>query len=73
MHQALLMRETEVESAGVYSILLDVHRWITFICFPLDLGQARILTEKKPEVVLDHRQNASFPVTSLMKFMETVF
>jgi hypothetical protein len=31
------------------------------------------LTEKKPEVVLDHRQNASFPVTSLMKFMETVF
>lgn len=73
MHQALFVSETEVKSARVYSILMDVHRWIALIYFLLDLNEARILSEKKAEFVLDHRQNASFPITSGMELMETIF
>jgi hypothetical protein len=73
MHQSLLVSETEVESAGVYSLLMDVQDWVALVYLLLDLGQTRILTEKEAKVRLDHSQDATFTVTSRVELVETVF
>ena len=50
MHQLFLVSETEMKSAGIYSVLMYVHHWIAAVHLLLNLSQARVLTEKKPKV-----------------------
>jgi hypothetical protein len=72
MHQPLFVSETEMKSAGVNSVLTDVHCMIFFLGLR-DLSETRVLAEEKPEVSLNHCENPSTAVTFGVELMEAVF
>lgn len=72
MHQPFFVSETEMKSAGVSSVLADVHCMIFFLGLR-NLSQTRVLAEEKPEVCLDHCKDPSMAVTFGVELMEAVF